>query len=139
MIMSQVLFDAKPGKQISVLLENVPGTLSSVVHLLGGEGINILALSLAEGLDHGYVRMVVDQHDKAVQILKDKGGLVLIRDVVLLELANRAGSLAEISSIWAKAGINIEYAYCANSPSVDKGLVVLKVDDTAKALKVLKG
>ena len=47
---------ARPGRQISVFLENEPGTLALVVHLLGRNHINIVGLSLAEGLSHGYGR-----------------------------------------------------------------------------------
>jgi len=134
----KVLFSARIGKQISVFLEDQPGTLSDVAALLGKHGINIFALSLAEGLGHGYVRMVVDKHDEARGVLKEAEQLVMERDVLLLELSNSPGSLARVTRQLADAKINLEYAYCAGGPSVDRGLVVIRVDDIEKAMKVLK-
>ncbi|HBA83469.1 MAG TPA: amino acid-binding protein [Verrucomicrobia bacterium] len=125
------------GKQISVFLDDKPGTLANVAAVLGSHHINIYALSLAEGIGHGYVRLVVNKHDEARQILHDAGELVMERDVLLLELSNQPGSLGVIAQVLSEKGINLDYAYCAGGPSVDKGLIVIKVDDTDKALEVL--
>jgi hypothetical protein len=134
----KVLHSVKFGKQLSVFVEDQPGTLASVSNLLGQQGVNIYALSLAEGLGHGYVRMVVDQPEKALNIFQEADELTLQRDVILLELSNQPGSLGFVAGTLAEAGINIEYAYCAGGPSVDKGLVIVRVHDSDKALKVLK-
>jgi hypothetical protein len=134
----KVLHSAKLGKQLSVFVEDQPGTLAAVSNLLGKHDINIYALSLAEGLGHGYVRMVVDKHEEAMSVFREADELTLERDVILLELSNRPGSLGCIAGTLAAAGINLDYAYCAGGPSVDKGLVVVRVDNSEKALKVLQ-
>ena len=131
-------FHTRRGSQISVFLENAPGTLARVAGMLGRRRINILALSVTEGIDHGYVRMVVDRHAEAVRVLRGAGQLVIEKDVVLLELPNRPGAFARVAAQWARAGINLEYAYCANRPDVDQGLVVVRLADTARALAVLR-
>jgi len=136
---TKVLHRIQPGVQISVFLENEPGTLGKACALLGDRGINIFAISLAEGLDHGYVRMVVDQPETALRVFQETGTLSYTRDVLLLELANTPGSLGAICRRLAEAGINLEYAYCAGGPGVEHGLVVMRVDDNEKALRVLKG
>ncbi len=46
-----------PVKQISVSLENVPGKLSEVSEYLGENGINIIALSVADTADISAVRL----------------------------------------------------------------------------------
>ncbi len=135
----KALYSAKTGTQISVFLEDAPGTLAGVAERLGKSGINIHALTLAEGLGHGYVRMVVDKPDVAHRVLKEAGELVMEREVLLLELSNAPGSLGRVARALGDAGINLEYVYCAGGPSVDKGLVVVKVDDTKKALDILGG
>jgi hypothetical protein len=134
----KVLYSAKLGKQLSVFVEDQPGTLAAVSNLLGKHDINIYALSLAEGLGHGYVRMVVDKHDEAMEIFREADELTLDRDVILLELSNQPGSLGRVAGTLAAAGVNLEYAYCASGPSVDRGLVVVRVDHSEKALKVLQ-
>ena len=64
--------------------------------------------------------------------------LTIERDVILLELSNQPGSLGRVGETLAASGVNLEYAYCAGGPSVDKGLVVVRADDSSKALKVLQ-
>jgi hypothetical protein len=134
---TQVLHNVQRGRQISVFLDDEPGTLGRVAKWLGEHGVNIYALSLAEGLGHGYVRMVVDKPDRALEVLREADELTLERDVLLLELSNKPGSLGAVAARLGEAGVNIEYAYCAGGPSVDKGLVVIRVNDTDKALRVL--
>lgn len=132
------LFSAKPGRQISIFLENRPGTLSEVIDLLRENGINMLALSLSEGLDIGYLRIIVDDHDKAVAVLRKKGNLVIERDVALLAVANEPGGLASAIDVWAKAGINVEYAYSADDARPDQSLIVARVNDLDKAIQALR-
>jgi len=134
----KALHNAEIGRQVSVFLDDIPGTLGRVTNLLGDAGINIYALSLAEGLGHGYVRMVVDKPDDALRVLSEAEELTMEREVLLLELANAPGSLGMVTAELAGAEINLEYAYCAAGPNVDRGLVVVKVDDIGKALDVLK-
>ena len=133
----KVLHSVARGRQISVFVDDTPGTLAGIAELLGKNGINIFALTLAEGLGHGYVRLVVDKPDECVKVLKSAEELVLERDVILLELSNAPGSLGIVARKLGDAGINLEYAYCAVGPCVDKGLVVVRVNDTDKALKIL--
>jgi hypothetical protein len=58
-------------------------------------------------------------------------------DVLVVEGSNKPGSLARIAHKLAAAKINIEYAYCATPPDARKGLLILRVRDAKKALKVL--
>ena len=133
--MSNKRFSAKAGKQISVFLENRPGTLSEVINALREGGVNMMALSLSEGLDIGYLRIIVDHHEAAVKLLRAKGHLVIERDVALLTVANEPGGLACAIEVWAKSGINVEYAYSADDAAPDRSLIVARVNDVAKAIK----
>ena len=128
----------KKGLQISIAVQDERGILSRITSLLGDEGLNIYALTLTGGIDHGDIRIVVDQHELAMNALNRAGYLVFEREVILLEIPNEAGALGAVSSLWAEAGVNMEYAYCAGGPSVQQGMVVLRVDDTDTALAVLE-
>lgn len=134
---SNATVQASKGRQLSIFLDDRPGTLGQVTALLGDRKINIFALTLAEGTGHGYVRMVVDRHADAERLLREKGYLFFERDVVLLDIPNTPGSLAALAQWWGKNGINVEYAYCAGGPRVDRGLVVVRTNDNNKALAVL--
>lgn len=131
-------YSAKIGHQISVFIENRPGALAQVIDILRDKQVNMLALTLNEGLDIGYLRITVDQLDLAKQVLEDAGHLVLDREVILLEVANQPGGFAAASDRWAKAGINIEYAYSATSPSPDRSVIIVRVADVKKALALLR-
>jgi hypothetical protein len=126
-------------KQLAIFLENRPGMLARVCDALAAEGINIYALTTSDTIDHAVIRMVVSDYRRALHIFEQRGVLVVEDDVLLVEGSNKPGSLARIAHKLADARINIEYAYCATPPDAKKGLLVLRVKDVKKALKVLNG
>lgn len=136
--MQKKLFSAKAGKQISIFIDNRPGSLAEVIDLLRENQLNMTALSLSEGLELGYLRIIVEQHAAAVKMLRARKQLVIERDVLLLEVANEPGGMASAIDKLAKSGINVEYAYSGNSFSNSHSLIVVRVKEVAKALKALK-
>ena len=125
-------------KQLSVFLANKPGTLAKVCDELAKAKVNIYALTISDTKDHSVVRMVVSDTARALSIFEERGVLVLVSDVLMVENSNKPGALAKIAESLAKAKVNIDYAYLATSPGAQRGLLILRADDTKKALKVLK-
>src|SRR5205823_2832781 len=99
--------------------------------------INIYAISSSDTVDHIVLRMIVSDTAKALRLFEEHGTLVVETDVLMLEGSNKPGSLAVIAQKLADAKLNIDYAYCATPPNVQKGLLILRVSDPKKALKVL--
>jgi hypothetical protein len=126
-------------RQLSIFLENKPGTLAKVCDELAAQGINIFALTISDTTDHSVIRMVVSDPTKALHLLGEHGVLVVENNVLVVENANRPGTLAKMAHALAKAKINIEYAYLANSRETENGMTVIRVSDTKKALKALEG
>ena len=124
-------------KQLAVFLDNRPGTLGRLCEALAEAKINIFAISSSDTVDHIVFRMVVSDTARAKRILDERGTLVVSTDVLLIDGANKPGSLAEIANKLGAAKINIEYAYSATHPTAQKGLLILRVSDPKKALKVL--
>lgn len=124
-------------KQLAIFIENRPGTLARVCEALSAAKINIYAISMSDTVDHSVVRMVVSDPVKALFVFEEHGTLVVEDDVLMINGDNKPGSLAEIAHKLAKAKINIEYAYCATPPDSKKGLLILRVSDSKKALKAL--
>src|ERR1044071_3121575 len=116
-------------KQLAIFLENKPGTLARVTAEFARRKINILALTLSDTVDHSVLRVVVDDTDRAVQLLETSGVLVVERDVILIEGGARPGELSKIAQKLAEHRINIEYTYGAVSPGAKKGLLVLRTAD----------
>lgn len=125
-------------KQLAIFLANKPGTLAQVCDVLAKKGINILALSVSDTVDHAVVRMVVSDSNAALHLLGDAGALVVENEVLAIELPNKPGALAKVARKLAKAKVNIEYAYAAVSPEQRSSLVIIRPSDVKKAMKVLK-
>src|SRR4030067_2260323 len=98
-------------EQISVFLENKPGALAEVTRILGEEGVNIRALSLADTKDFGILRLIVNDNEKAKEVLGQRGLTVRKTEVVAVEVPDRPGGLADILKILSEAGLNVEYLY----------------------------
>ena len=123
--------------QLSIFLDNRPGTLARTCQALAKEGLNILALSISDTVDHAVVRMVVNDAKKAAQVLKALHATVQEREVILMDIPNQPGALAKVAEQLAEAGINIEYAYCASSASQEIGHMVLRTNDLEATIDVL--
>ncbi len=126
-------------QQLSIFIENKPGTLARVCDAMAAEKINIYALSISDTVDHAVVRLVVSDPRKALRVFEEHGTLVVAREVLMLGGSNKPGSLSAIAHKLAEHRINIEYAYCATAPQTTKGLLILRVNDAKRALQVLRG
>src|SRR3954470_6811018 len=124
-------------KQLAIFLDNRPGTLARLADALGEAKVNIYAISTSDTVDHSVIRLVVDNYRRALDVFEARGTLVIDDDVLMIEGGNRPGSLAKIAHKLAAARINIEYAYCATPPKAKRGLLILRVRDAKKALKIL--
>lgn len=124
-------------KQLAIFLENKPGTLARVCDALAAAKINIYALTVSDTVDHAVIRLVVSDPSRALHLFEQHGTLVVEDDVVLIEADNKPGALGRICHKLAAAKVNIEYCYCAATPTAKKGLVVLRTQAPAKALKAL--
>lgn len=125
-------------KQISVFVENKSGRLSDILNVIGKNGIDISALSIADTTDFGIVRMIVNDPDKAAEILKSNNLVVKVTDVIALAVADQLGGLAGEVEKLKNAGISIEYMYAFIGKSDKGALVIVRVENPEKALEVLK-
>ena len=132
---SKIVFSK--GTQLTVYIDNRKGTLSALATFLGKHGVNIYGLTLADTEGHGYARLIVDDTEKARQLVEDSGELVAAREVLLIQVANEPGELARMLAALAQHNLNIEYGYSAGGPGDEKGLVLVPSDVDA-ALDVLR-
>ena len=125
-------------RQISMFLENKPGQLSAACRTLADADINIATLSLADTSDFGIVRMIVDDHEKAKQVLSEKGHVVNVREVIAVCVPDRPGGMGEVMTVLDKAGVNIEYSYAFAFHKGEKAVLVFRFSDNDKAEAALK-
>lgn len=124
--------------QLSVSLENVPGALSNVSEILGREGVNIRAISVADTSDISTVRFVVDDPVKARNILKANGYGVKETDVIAVETPDHPGGLLAVLRPLKNAGINVHYLYPHLGRVGSNAIVILGVDRTGEAQTILQ-
>lgn len=124
--------------QLSVSLENIPGALSHVSEILGREGVNIRAISVADTSDISTVRFVVDDPVKARNILKAHGFSAKETGVLAVETPDHPGGLNAVLKPLNNAGINVHYLYPHLGRTSNNAIVILGVDKTEEAQKVLQ-
>lgn len=125
-------------EQISVFLENKAGRLAEVTGALADAGVNIRALSLADTSDFGILRLIVNDHEKAKSVLKDKGFTVGRTNVVAVEVPDHPGGLHGILNTLSGQGVNVEYMYAYVQPGGTNALLIFRFDRTDQAIEVLQ-
>jgi len=116
------------------MMEDRPGALAKVGEALGRAGINIDGICAFTGEGKGPMRVLVADGAKAKKVLEaNKIAVSATSDVLVLEVEDRPGILANIARRLASANINIQLAYLGTSTRL-----VLGVDDQQQAEAVLK-
>ena len=123
--------------QISVFLENRTGQLAEITKLLAEAGVDIRALSIAETADYGLARMIVDDSHKASQILLQHGDILSMTPVWAVEVPDQAGGLAQVLSVLAEAGVDVEYMYSLFTHQEGKAYMVFRTSDEKKFVEQL--
>jgi hypothetical protein len=124
-------------KQISVFLENRPGHLAETCRALADAGVSIITLSLADTREFGIARLIVDNWEKARDILSAAGRVVNVRDVVAVTVADRPGGMADVLAALDAAGVNVEYSYAFAFHHGEKAVLVFRFENNARALEAL--
>ncbi len=119
-------------KQLTVQLANKIGTLAQVATALGKAGVNMRALAVFEGR----AKIIAENPEKGREALQKQGLYASVEDCLTVDMADKPGSLGEICSSLASAGINIDYAYTGITQTAGKAVVVMVVSDLDKAAKI---
>lgn len=125
-------------KQLSVVLKNIPGMLADLSETLGKDGVNIRAVSVADTSEVSTVRFVVDDPEKALNILKTNGYSVYETDVLAVETPDHPGGLNAVVRPLKEGGINVLYLYPFLGRMSDQAIVILGVDKIDEAQSVLQ-
>lgn len=128
-------------KQLSVSLVNKPGRLAAMLNALHKQKVGFRALVVMDSGDRGKIRFIPDNHEAAVQVLKQNNISYETTTVLLVELPAQQGAFRNICERLADNHLNIDYAYCSFAqPGKAKGAVmaVFKVNNLAKAQRVLQ-
>lgn len=127
-------------KQLSVKLVNKPGRLSGMLDALNKGKVNFRALAVMDSGNRGTVRFVPDDFAAATKVLRQIDVAYDAADVLLVEIPGQAGAFRKVCERLASDHLNIDYAYSSfagERGGKAAGLAVIKVNDLAKAQRVL--
>jgi hypothetical protein len=121
-------------KDLTVVLEDRPGTLADMGEALGKAGININGGCGFPCEGKGVLHILADDAADARRVLEGSGFEVTgEREVLILDIGDRPRTLSEIARKIAGAGVNIDLVYVASN-----NRLVLGTDDLEKARAALK-
>lgn len=124
-------------KQIAVFLENKEGKASACCKVLKEANINLYALSIADTKEFGILRLITDDNEKALQVLKNAGFLSSMVELVGLEVPHKAGALSELLIDLGDGGVNVEYMY-SYAEADGHAKIAFKTATPEKAIAILQ-
>ncbi len=117
--------------QVSVFTQSQPGHLLRILNLLAEEQLNVRGFSCSDSGDFGIARFVLDEPQKALDILQAKGFAAALTEILVFELHDTPGELESVVALLAHEGLNIVYSYSLISTCV---AIRVKEVDRARAL-----
>ena len=124
-------------KQISVFLENTPGSLYGMTGALAQNNVDMRALSLAETKDFGIARIIVDDLYAATTVLKEAGFVHSITPVLGVAIPNTPGGLNKVLQVLTNAKVNVEYMYAFLGAEKSQACMIFRVEDVQEAAEAL--
>ncbi len=128
-------------KQLSVFLENNPGTLRAMTELLGRGGVDMLALSIADTQSFGIVRTIINssQIDDAMTLLRENGYIAKVNRVICAAVPDRPMGLSELLAVIEESKLSVEYMYSfLRAAKPGTAHMILRLDDGKKAEEVFE-
>ena len=123
-------------KQLSIFIENKRGTLLTVLNVLKGAGIQIIASTISDTQDFGIYRIICDDPERAFIVLREQSISATLTDVFAIQLEDKPGEAARVLSLFAEADISIAYMYSFLLSG--KGILVFRTSDTDRTRQVIK-
>lgn len=125
-------------KQISVFLENTAGRVADVTRVLKENNVDLRALMIADTADFGILRLIANDSDKALEVLKNAKFTTRTTDVLAVTISDKVGALYDVMTLFHKNKINIEYLYASLEKSSDTAVIIFKVEEIEKGLQVIQ-
>ena len=125
-------------KQLSVFVENKQGRIMEILSTLAQHKIDIKALSVADGMDFGVMRMIVSDAELAKKELTSDGVIVRISDVMAVAVEDEPGALMHTFATLCGNGIEIEYMYAFAEKIGGSSIIAIHTNNPEKSAQLLK-
>jgi len=125
-------------KQTSVFIENRNGAIMEITDVLRRADVNMRALSIADTIDFGVVRLIADKPEIALEALRREKLTVVETDVIALSVDDTPGGFHIALEALYYGEVMIEYSYAFVAPLGGGATVILKCREPEKAVALLK-
>lgn len=122
--------------QFSVFTPNRLGRLHDLIRLLNARNVHVLALMVLDTTDSAIIRVVVDDPDKARELLVQEGFPFTESYLVTVEV--QSTDLTRLMSVLLQAELNINYLYSFIPHPQGKSIVALSMEDNEMAEQALR-
>ena len=126
-------------KQMSVFVENTTGRLAELAGILAENEIDLKASTIADTVDFGILRCIVEDPEKATNVLKAQGFTASMTEVVAVRLEDKPGGLYKVLNILSEAKIGVDYIYSTIKSKEGEAVIMIKVAEPDRAVEVLTG
>jgi hypothetical protein len=122
--------------QFSIFTPNRLGRLHDLIRLLLARGVHVLGLMVLDTTDSSIIRIVVDDPDKARELLCQEEFPFTESTLVVVEV--NPSDLNRLMAALLEAELNINYLYCFMPQPDGKPLVGLSMEDNETAEQALR-
>lgn len=126
----------EPVAQFAIFTPNRLGRLHDLISLLGINGVHVLALTVLDTTDSAIIRVIVDDPDRARELLHHEKFPFTESHVVAVEASPT--DLARMMSVLLEAEVNINYLYSFIPQPMGKSMVALSLEDNELAEQALR-
>ena len=102
-------------EQISIFAENRKGSMREITQLLTENNLNIYCAITNDSAEYGIVRLLVDETERAFQLLRSKGFICKISRVIGVKIPDNVGRLNQLLIDVEDSNINLDYLYVSYS------------------------
>lgn len=125
-------------EQISVFMENKTGRLYTLTKALGDAGIDLTMMTIADTAEFGIVRIITNQNDKAIAVIKEAGFTASRTQLVGIAVDDKPNGLSQTLLEIQECGINVEYLYSIARTEKNAALILIKVENANAVIEILK-
>jgi hypothetical protein len=115
-------------KQFSVFAENRVGRLFDLCSLLRHNNVHVMALTVLDTTDSSILRVVVDDPDKALELMINNDFPYTECDILAVEISDES-QLRGILCALLEAEINIHYVYSFIKRPQDRCAIAINAED----------
>ena len=123
---------------LSIFVQNKPGQLEKVTKILAENQINLKAFSIASAGEFGVVKVIVNDLEKAYQLLKQKNMTVSKRRILIAKVSDQPGGLHNLLTILSANQVNIEDCYGFVIENRQEAAIIIEVEKYPMAEEILR-